>query len=486
MEALQRLHNRGSISTGYDIDNSLKLEPDNVPLLYKTQSDGNKKTWTCSFWFKRTELNDAAFPAFISATSSSWATRIAIFNDGSFWVDLGYGTSYYRNITNAKIRDTAAWYHFVVAVDSTQATASDRLKAYINGNLITDWGVQNLPAQNTEFKFFDSAHTMYIGNYNNAVSFEPAGYMAEMNLIEGQQLQASDFGEFDTDTGIWKPIEYTGTYGTNGFYLDFENASSLGADASGNSNNFTLYNITSADQASDTPTNNFCTLRPAYEPTAAITLKEGATVWQNLGNSNSAFQPNSTAIGTFQLTAGKWYWECTWTNDGDRALIGIVASLADIRQTTDWQEWVWWDGYNGWISSSIIATETNPPSFDSINTIGIALDCDNQRITFSKDGGWLEANGNMNGSSPSDWRWDWTNDSDFLGSAYSNGNVTPMFGIQSDFNTHFTTANVNFGGYAATIRTAGGNSDANGYGNFAYAVPSGFYALCTKNLAEFG
>jgi len=160
-----------SATGGYDIDNSLKLEADNTEYLYKTQSNGNKKTWTCSFWFKRTELNDADFPAFISATSSSWATRISIFNNGAFWVDLGYGTSYYRNIANALIRDTSAWYHFVVAVDSTQATASDRLKAYINGNLITSWNTQNLPAQNTEFKFFDSAHDMYIGNYNNAVSF---------------------------------------------------------------------------------------------------------------------------------------------------------------------------------------------------------------------------------------------------------------------------------------------------------------------------
>jgi len=478
-----------SASGSYDIDNSLKLEHDNSERLLRNSPVGTTVSVTnatVSYWVKRTELGIGTMYTWKGV--STWQNA-AITNPSGYSDVLyvaGGNETYYKLVTNRVFKDTSAWYHIFIAYDTTQSTASDRIKIYINGVQETSFAVENYPSQNRDLEFLAANGAWVFGWYETAASVAPC-YLAEAYLFHDQTLAPTDFGEFDTDTGIWKPIEYTGSFSQYDWYYDFENSASLGADASGNGNNITYtYNITSADQATDTPTNNFCTLRPAYEPKASITLKEGATVWQNLGNSNSAFQPNTTAIGTFQLSAGKWYWECTWTNDGDRALIGIVASLADIRQTTDWQEYIWWDGYNGWIGSSLIATETNPPAFDSINTIGIALDCDNQRITFSKDGGWLEASGNMNGSSPSDWRWDWTSDSDFLGSVYSNGNVTPMVGVQSDANTVFPIANINFGGYAATIRTSGGNSDANGYGNFAYPVPSGFYALCTKNLAKYG
>jgi hypothetical protein len=484
-----------SASSGYDIPYSFVQEYNSTRRvnMYYGGFGGSAPTntkATISFWFKWGALNGGGANWKMLDTQNS---QFGVMPEGGTYDSAiycaGQNESLFKLVSTAKFKDTSAWYHMCAIFDSTLSTASDRVKIYVNGVRVTDFTTANYPAQNVSFRHIEENTTHHVGHDVNAG--KPYAYFADMYYIFDQAKDVTDFGEFDANTGIWKPIEYTGTFGSYGYYWDFSNASNYAEDQSGTAsgtNQMTEQSLstTTAMQATDTPTNNFCTLRPAYEPKASMTLKEGGTVWQNLGNSNSAFQPNTTAIGTYQLSAGKWYWECTWTNDGDRALIGIVASLADIRQTTDWQEFIWWDGYNGWIGSSIIATETNPPSFDSINTIGIALDCDNQRITFSKDGGWLEASGKMNGSSPSDWRWDWTSDSDFLGSVYSNGNVTPMVGVQSDANTVFPTANINFGGYAATIRTSGGNSDANGYGNFAYPVPSGFYALCTKNLAKYG
>jgi hypothetical protein len=476
MEALQRLHNRGSISTGYDIDNSLKFEPDNTEYLYKTQSNGNKKTWTCSFWFKRTELNDADFPAFISATSSSWATRISIFNGGQFWVDLGYGTSYYRNIANALIRDTSAWYHFVVAVDSTQATASDRLKAYINGNLITSWNTQNLPAQNTEFKFFDSAHDMYIGNYNNAVSFIPAGYMADMHLVEGQQLAPTSFGEFDADSGIWKPKAYTGSYGTNGFYLDFSDSSSLGNDASSNNNNFTLNNITSADQATDTPTNNFCTLNMLDRTNGNSKNQEGATNLTTDGGSDWC-----TMMGTMGVTRGKWYWEYFKTTTGGANIVFGIAASDDpyIPYNSAAQYYI-----GNVATGSSIGFQVNNNSIANGNSsnvfallsgevLRVALDMDNGALYFGKSSStWANSGDPTSGASRTGASTLW--------SSFDNKIVLPGISVYQGGN-----AKSNFGGYASyTISTPA--TDENGYGTFEYAPPSGYYALCTKNLEEFG
>ena len=474
METLQRTANRGSISTGYDIDNSLKLEPDNTEYLYKTQSNGNKKTWTCSFWFKRTELNDADFPAFISATSSSWATRISIFNDGAFWVDLGYGTSYYRNIANALIRDTSAWYHFVVAVDSTQATASDRLKAYINGNLITSWNTQNLPAQNTEFKFFDSAHDMYIGNYNNAVSFLPAGYMADMHLVEGQQLAPTSFGEFDDDSGIWKPKAYTGSYGTNGFYLDFKNASSLGADSSGNGNNFTLNNITSADQATDTPTNNFAIPNViGTTRTNAFTYTEGGTKVIHTGGSDWNSWANTIAVGS-----GKWYAEFKIIG-GNSHFVGVGSEdyyFVGAGSGTGFPEIYY--GYSG--TNSVGYHNTNgdiynngtqvalDPVYGDGDIISVALDMDNGKVYFAKNGTYMNSQNPVTGTN-----------------SISLPDTSARYFIGTSHYTSSIGAECNFGGYTSfTISSAA--SDDNGYGTFEYAPPSGFYAMCTKNLEEFG
>jgi len=312
------------------------------------------------------------------------------------------------------------------------------------------------------------------------------GYMCEVVIQDGVASAPTEFGEFDEDSNIWKPKDASGaTMGTNGSYLKFENAASMGAATAGNA--LSVQNVNQVDQATDTPTNNFPILVPMYITTANSTLSEGGLKWDINMPSGSAFNPNTSAMSSFQVSGtngGKWYIESKITNN-ERGFSGIISSLALLQQTVDPTEFVYWDYYNGWIGSSLISTETNPPGVAVNDIVGIALDCDNQRVTFSKNGGWLVANGDMTGTSPSDWRWDWTSDANFLDHPNCNGNIAFWCGIQTDSNTFRPIHLVNFGGYSP-YTISSGNSDENGYGNFEYAVPSGFYALCTKNLAEYG
>ena len=261
METLQRTANRGSISTGYDIDNSLKIEADNTEYLSRTPSSAsNQRTWTFSAWVKRTELGRAQ-KIFSARLNNSDAGYLGLYFAASDKLDL---ETYYRHlfITNEVYRDTSAWYHIVLALDTTDGTSANRIKLYVNGTQITSFNTYNESqlGQNYEYVINSTVEHRIGSSYFTSIDF--SGYMSEINFVDGSQLAPTEFGEFDEDSGIWKPKAYTGSYGTNGFYLDFENSGSLGADSSGNGNNFTPTNITSADQATDTPTNNFCTFNP--------------------------------------------------------------------------------------------------------------------------------------------------------------------------------------------------------------------------------
>ena len=270
METLQRTANRGSISTGYDIDNSLKLENDNSESLTRSAQDGgNRKITTISFWTKRTELTSSYEMLLMAGVNSANYTSLGFGTGNEINFHYYNGGSYPYNFTTQRLfRDTSAWYHIVIGIDTTQATDTNRVKFYVNGEQIanSDLGTNVYPSQDIDTPFNNNSATypMEIGNDSvfSIGGIAYSGYIAEFNFIDGSQLTPTSFGEFDEDSGIWKPKAYTGSYGTNGFYLDFETAGSLGADSSGNSNNFSLVNITSADQATDTPTNNFCTLNP--------------------------------------------------------------------------------------------------------------------------------------------------------------------------------------------------------------------------------
>ena len=308
MEVLQRTANRGSISTGeYEIDNSLKIEADNAERLqrvYSGQSGSissrtptSTKIATISFWIKRTELQPSGnHLIFLADSNFTWVG----FNNDNLYI-LG-STSGIGLRSTAFFRDTSAWYHIVVAFDTTQSTASNRVKAYVNGEQVTAWGVQeNYGTQNNDIDLYDTNTSHYLG-WSDAQS--QSGYYAEFYLIDDQQLEPTEFGETDSDSGMWKPKAYSGTFGVQGYHLDFEDSSALGADVSGNGNNFTaVYNITAADQATDTPTNNFCTWNPLWDYASKPTISEGGT------KVRIADSTNEGAKATIGLTNGKWYWE---------------------------------------------------------------------------------------------------------------------------------------------------------------------------------
>jgi hypothetical protein len=297
------------------------------------------------------------------------------------------------------------------------------------------------------------------------------GYLTEVNLIDGQALAPSDFGEFDEDSGIWKPIAYEGTYGTNGFYLEFKDSSALGDDTSGNGNDFTVNNLTSIDQTTDTPTNNFATFNSLDNYYAGSTFSNGNCDILTDG-SNYSFN-----TATFALSSGKWYWEAKiGTNTTVNNMFGIADRVATSSTQTVGE---FASSYSllgtGRLYENGSFTNSWGSSYTTGDIMSVALDLDNNRLYFAKNGTWQNSadpttgTGAVSITAPSSV-------------TSGNGYYFPAFG---DFSgSDDTDWLVNFGNPTFTISS--GNSDANGYGNFEYTVPSGYFALCSKNLAEYG
>ena len=471
MEALQRLHNRGSISTGYDIDNSVKLESDNTEFFSRSYSSAsNRKTWTYSTWLKMTEIgiNNYFFDAYNN--SNTWFI-LGIASTGRIvFYDIVAGTDYGKQ-TDRLLRDTAAWYHIVFVSDTTNSTAGDRYRVYVNGvretNFNTDYG--DVP-QN------------YDGNVNNALVHSVGkrtdgpsyfnGYLAETCLVDGTALDPTSFGEFDSDSGIWKPIDVSGlTFGTNGFYLDYEDASDLGDDESGNGNDFTENNIAAADQATDTPTNNFCTMNMLNRTDGNSKTQEGGTKLTTDGGSDWC-----SMVATMGVTKGKWYWETErGTND---VVQGIVGSEDDFIPYSSAAKY--YVGNVAERSSMGFYSNANPNmrngngmsfDFDAGDILMIGLDMDNSKLYFGVNGTWQGSGDSIGGN---------TAGASTLWDDFDNEFVLPAVSVYQGGNMK-----INFGGYTC-ISISSGASDANGYGTFEHAPPSGYYALCTKNLEEFG
>ena len=482
METLQRLHNRGSISTdtGYAIDNSLKFEADNSEYLNRTSgANGSRTTWTTSVWVKRTELgvNQAVF----SSVNSGAQTNFFRFLDSDkirfYFQPDDVGATYYAD-TNAVFRDTSAWYHIVWGLDSTNSDGSKRFVVYVNGVYQdSTWAGSatastNCP-QNSGSRFLQS-EPIQIGKGTYGADHYFNGYMAELHVLDGTAPDPTDFGEFDEDSGIWKPIEVDVTYGTQGFYLDFADAADLGDDESGNGNDFTENNITSADQATDTPTNNFSTLNPLIEQ-ALVPTKY--TVTQGGTKQVSAVDGYGCSVGTIGVSKGKWYFEAQFNSDGSGKHFGVIDEASFTTGTA------FVDGIspgqqaygvsifkNGGIN--VDGSYDSSYSFSSFTTetLGCAMDLDNNKLYFSRSGTYGNSGDPTSGATGTGaiplstaGRGTW-----FISTACYNG-----------------YAQTNQGGYTSyTISSAA--SDANGYGTFEYAPPSGYYALCTKNLEVYG
>jgi hypothetical protein len=460
-----------AVAGGYTIDNSLKLESDNNERIQSTFGGFGTPTsdlkYTYSFWIKLTEPSSNCFV--LNGAAGATQTYMVFENPNGFFKIAGAGGAYDLRTTRF-FRDSSAWYHMVIAFDSTQSTASDRLKLYVNGVQETDFSTATYPSQNSSSKFYETNMSFYIGQESGNANC----YITEIHWIDGQQLAASDFGEFDSATGIWKPIEYTGTYGNNGFYLDFENASSLGADASGNGNNFTgLYAISSADQATDTPTNNFTILNPFFKYPSSQVISEGNTEVTRTSGAGL----NKTFLVTMPVYNGKWYAEFEPAASSNY-VVGIMpdSTAASVAMDVNYlgnSVYAESIGYYSNTGVKIVAPSggsTYGDSWTTGDTIGIALDMDNNYVYFSKNGTWQNSGDPTSGSSGTG------------GIALTNTTDGHLIGFSYDSGGNMYC---NFGGYTVSS-LASATSDANGYGNFEYAPPSGYYALCTKNLAQYG
>jgi len=466
-----------SAAGGYNVDNSLRFNEasnDYLNTTFGTSTSTQKCTY--SIWVKRSKLQDFGGQYLLVYNNVGDAIYFngagtGVGSNDQFVVYSGGNIQLY---TNRLFRDISAWYHIVVAVDTTQATASNRVKLYVNGVQETSFAIETYPAQNFNFNtLFSSSSVHEIGRGSaTGITEYFAGYMSEIVFIDGQQLDPTSFGEFDEDSGIWKPIDVSGlTFGNNGFYLPFENSAALGQDDSGNGNNFTVNNLTSIDQTTDTPTNNYATMN------SLIPFSGGSVTYSNgnLDGSAGAFDMNtSTTIG---VNNGKWYWELKWTGNGGFDRPGIVPESYNPNLTAAIEGIAWnrLSTSDGMYMLNVSQSGSWGSAFSTGDIIMFALDCDNKKFYIGQNGTWRNSGDPTSGASG-------TGAVDYSSTSPLNSEF--LFPSMSKGNAGTTTWQFNFGNPAFTISS--GNSDGNGYGNFEYSVPSGYYALNTKNLAEYG
>jgi len=472
MEVLQRTANRGSVSTGpYEIDNSVKFEADNTEYMKFTSSQSGSDLYRMAFniWLKRTELG-ATQTFMLLGNGGSNSTRLDLSFDSSDRLQVRNVNSNWR-LTTQVFRDTSAWYHLFFQIDTTQSTANDRIKVYVNGNLIAigDYTTVSNPAEDAVLGFNRNYANILGGREiesSNSQMF--SGYIAQVYGSGGTPPSVTDFGEFDDDSGIWKPKNISGISppdSVNGFFLDFTDASDLGNDASGNGNHFTETNITAADQATDTPTNSFCTLNPLYNYAYGNTITEGATKIYGAANNWGGGK------ATFGLTSGKWYWEIKQLANGN-TFMGLQTDGEDNissgnAQSQNTSVVFYTDGTLQYSNGS----ETTTSAANSIvanSIVGFALDLDSstQTIKVYLNGSLITAFGSSGTANLSTYN-------------LADKTVFPFVALYD------RTVNMNFGGYTVSSISSAA-SDENGYGTFEYAPPTGYYALCTKNLAEYG
>ena len=468
-----------SVTGSAEIERSVKFNTDDGQVLSRTPSSaGNRKKWTFSAWIKRSNLGAEAriFGGKANASHIYFAS-----NDELTWdlanVDSG---SVSANLnTHQVFRDVSGWYHLVCALDTDESTADNRMRMYINGTEITGFGSRTNPSSGYATNAINDTTLHTIGRRtsdqgSDGMRFD--GYMAEINFIDGQQLDASYFGFTDGQTNIWMPKRYQGTYGTNGFRLDFNDNSStaaLGIDKSPNGNDFTTNNFSVSagvgnDSVIDSPTNNFCTFSPLKtNPSNRITYKEGNLQYNCVSGNN-----HLRSTSTMSVSSGKWYVEAKFISgyespDGTTSF-AFQTDNAGHRDSNN--DAVWYENSNDYKclrysnngdvhfynASSGTTLFSTLQAFANGDVMGVALDLDNDKFFVSKNGTFFSngtgnqdpvtgANPLISGSNVSDYKnrgWN------FSVSGYSDQVVTVDFGQQG----------------------------------FAYTPPKGFKAISSKNF----
>jgi len=447
----------------YTIEDSLRFRSSASAYLTRTFGTATSSitgTWSC--WVKRGTIS--------SGTSQDiWSS--------SNYEFLRFGTNdtltipYLGNLgyvySTAVYRDPSAWYHIVLVFDTSNGTANDRMRLYVNNERQTlSWGATP-QTQNATFQRWNvSGYTGDIGDfqYNHTYFFD--GYLTEINWIDGQALDPTDFGEFDEDTGVWKPKAYSGSYGTNGFYLDASTSGSTVLDQSGNSNNWTANNMnlttssaTTYDLMNDVPTltdednANFCTWNPLNVATNITTT-----------NGNLSFNATTTSgnhrmvRATHGMTSGKYYWEVNVNNSSNVDIVGISSMDFNGNPLNNYvgghsasAGYGYSTSAGNWYGTGFTSDGTTPSAFPSSGIIGVAFDADNGKLYFHRNGTWINS-------------------------------ADPSAGTGANF-----TATTTQSGYLPAISTYNnqGTWTANfGQRPFAYTPPTGFKALNTYNLPD--
>jgi len=458
-----------SVRGGDLVTNSCRFNAPDDAYMHKTpSSDGSRRIGTFSIWVKLALNSSEGQYLFSGSPDASTTTSLGLSIDGD---DLRFNgwtgnSQHMLLVTDRKFRDPSAWYHIVVAWDTTQGTASNRVKIYVNGVQETSFSTETYPNENRDLNINNASNKTLIGARSTANYAFGDGHYSEVVMIDGTALSPTSFGEFDSDTPtVWKPIDVSGlTFGTNGFYLDFEDSSNLGNDKSGGTD-LTEVNIAATDQSTDTCTNNFSTMNPLDFQASTQTLAEG-----NLKITADSGGDWDTVASTIGVTTGKWYFEAKLITLGTNAIVGVI-DINDARLNTTTAYYIGQStpgkGYqnNG-------ARPDNGASFGDTYTandiIGVAIDMDNLKVYFSKNGTFQDSGDPTSGATGT-------------GAQDLTSGTTYCFAVSGYASSVWEA---NFG--SPPYSESGGNSDADGHGNFLTAPPSGYFALNTKNLAEYG
>jgi len=428
----------------------------------------NSKKNTLSVWVKRSAISTGTF--FGGGSDANNMTFINFdTNERIFIQSSTSGSNTLVLTTNRKFRDPSAWMHIVVTTDTTLGTAGDRIKLYVNGVRETSFSTETQPSQNYDMEWNKNSQTIEIGKYLFQSGYSQFdGSMTHFHFIDGTSYDASTFGETDSTSGIWKPKTAPSvTYGNNGFFLKMENSGAMGTDSSGNSNTFTVNGTLT--QNVDTPSNNFATLNVLQG-----TIATGYTIANgNLSTNGTSSNTWRSLPATLASSSGKFYWEIKVASFSYAMHFGIQ----DVDQAvqTDNYAYQYSRAYmylNDGTKNNGGSGSSYGNSWTTNDIIGVALDMDNLKLYFSKNGVFQNSGDPTSGSTG-------TGSAFTLTSGYA---YTPMFSSHSSSDKY----QINFGqGYFGTTAVASAGTAPSEGGIFEYNCPSGYQALCTKGINSF-
>ena len=467
----------GKAASRYAIDQSIRFNDDDSAYMYKTfgSAGDSRRKYSISVWFKIGEKGDGS-----SNTERNIFMAGAYGNDDGITLDQNdkikfsaNGTSSANLISNQVLRDHSAFYHVMVAVDTTQATSSNRVKMYLNGSQITSFATENYPSQNYDGNIINNVQHNIGARTGSNRHFD--GYLAEIHLLDGFAYDPSYFGE-TTSEGIWIPKQYTGSYGSNGFKIDGRDASDLGDDESGNGNDFTTNGLAAHDQVLDSPTNNFCVLTPL------ATLMDSGSTLSN-GNLKIVLSGNDQFHSNFEISE-KAYCEVRLdasSNYGGALGFGTFQGSDDDDNTIVF-------------SMNYLSGRINLGNGSSGGDVGgnvsvgdiimMALDPDTRKWWVGVNGTWRNSGDPAGGTGHVyQYATDYFDPSSSYSTTEGIGAIV-WGGFKGSANGMTVTWNFGQEGTFGGQETAGGNADGNGNGNFKYTVPSGFKALCSKSMGS--